>query len=199
MWLIVRALCVFACVRARVDDADAVDDESAPARALQMQLTKHVVTRWYRAPELILMATNYTAMIDVWSLGCIFAVSPSLSLSLSLPSPPALSVSLCNGLCVCLCMRACLQELLQTLEAKAKAQAGAVMERKRPIFPGQSCYPLSAGRSVCLPACFLPDCLSVQSVGLSSLLASLRPLPPSFLPSFSESHYPWAGGGRTLT
>ena len=27
----------------------------------------------YRAPELILMATNYTAMIDVWSLGCIFA------------------------------------------------------------------------------------------------------------------------------
>eukprot|EP01044_Picomonas_judraskeda_P038158 COSAG03_NODE_17678_length_370_cov_1.206642_1_plen_78_part_10 len=72
-----------------VDDEDAADGPPAAARALQTQLTKHVVTRWYRAPELILMATNYTAMIDVWSLGCIFAVSLSLSLSLSV--------------CVCVC------------------------------------------------------------------------------------------------
>ncbi|GFE53759.1 cell-cycle-associated kinase MAPK [Babesia ovis] len=37
------------------------------------QLTGHVVTRWYRAPELILLQENYTAAIDVWSIGCIFA------------------------------------------------------------------------------------------------------------------------------
>ncbi len=92
------------------DESEA--DAAQKPKGLQTQLTKHVVTRWYRAPELILMATDYTAMIDVWSLGCIFA------------------------------------ELLQTLETKATAQAGAAAERraKRPIFPGQSCYPLSAGR-----------------------------------------------------
>lgn len=36
-------------------------------------LTSHVVTRWYRAPELILIEKNYNSKIDVWSLGCIFA------------------------------------------------------------------------------------------------------------------------------
>ena len=35
-------------------------------------LTSHVVTRWYRAPELILIEKNYDHKIDVWSLGCIF-------------------------------------------------------------------------------------------------------------------------------
>lgn len=36
-------------------------------------LTKHVVTRYYRAPELILLSSDYTESIDVWSIGCIFA------------------------------------------------------------------------------------------------------------------------------
>ena len=36
-------------------------------------LSVHVVSRWYRAPELILIETNYTGAIDVWSVGCIFA------------------------------------------------------------------------------------------------------------------------------
>jgi mitogen-activated protein kinase 1/3 len=39
---------------------------------LTRQLTKHVVTRWYRAPELILIQP-YTSAVDIWSLGCIFA------------------------------------------------------------------------------------------------------------------------------
>lgn len=40
---------------------------------MKKQLTGHVVTRWYRAPELILLQENYTAAIDMWSVGCIFA------------------------------------------------------------------------------------------------------------------------------
>lgn len=36
--------------------------------------TDYVQTRWYRAPELIMPhATNYTAAIDMWAAGCIFA------------------------------------------------------------------------------------------------------------------------------
>eukprot|EP00193_Tetraselmis_chui_P021934 CAMPEP_0177795238 /NCGR_PEP_ID=MMETSP0491_2-20121128/26119_1 /TAXON_ID=63592 /ORGANISM="Tetraselmis chuii, Strain PLY429" /LENGTH=390 /DNA_ID=CAMNT_0019318041 /DNA_START=380 /DNA_END=1552 /DNA_ORIENTATION=- len=36
-------------------------------------MTEYVVTRWYRAPELLLSCTEYTSSIDVWSVGCIFA------------------------------------------------------------------------------------------------------------------------------
>ena len=36
-------------------------------------LTEYVVTRWYRAPEVILSASEYSNQIDVWSIGCIFA------------------------------------------------------------------------------------------------------------------------------
>jgi len=36
-------------------------------------LTSKVVTRWYRAPELLLGDSAYTSKIDVWSVGCIFA------------------------------------------------------------------------------------------------------------------------------
>jgi mitogen-activated protein kinase 1/3 len=32
-----------------------------------------VVTRWYRAPEVILSASEYTKQIDTWSIGCILA------------------------------------------------------------------------------------------------------------------------------
>ncbi|VFQ91459.1 unnamed protein product [Cuscuta campestris] len=35
-------------------------------------MTEYVVTRWYRAPELLLNTSDYTAAIDVWSVGCIF-------------------------------------------------------------------------------------------------------------------------------
>merc|ERR1712017_68882 len=36
-------------------------------------MTEYVVTRWYRAPELLLSCAEYTAAIDIWSVGCIFA------------------------------------------------------------------------------------------------------------------------------
>jgi len=40
---------------------------------LKTSLTRHVVTRWYRAPELILLQENYNEQIDLWSVGCIYA------------------------------------------------------------------------------------------------------------------------------
>ena len=40
---------------------------------MSKNLTKHVVTRWYRAPEVILMNKMYSYSIDIWSVGCIFA------------------------------------------------------------------------------------------------------------------------------
>ena len=37
------------------------------------EMTEYVVTRHYRAPEVILSWKKYTAAIDVWSVGCILA------------------------------------------------------------------------------------------------------------------------------
>lgn len=36
-------------------------------------MTEYVVTRWYRAPELLLSCDHYSAAIDVWAVGCILA------------------------------------------------------------------------------------------------------------------------------
>ncbi|KAJ1982390.1 TFIIH complex serine/threonine-protein kinase subunit kin28 [Dimargaris verticillata] len=36
-------------------------------------MTSQVVTRWYRAPELLFGAKRYGYGIDIWSVGCIFA------------------------------------------------------------------------------------------------------------------------------
>src|SRR5437660_933005 len=37
------------------------------------ELTNEVVTRWYRAPELLFGAPLYSGAVDVWAVGCIFA------------------------------------------------------------------------------------------------------------------------------
>jgi mitogen-activated protein kinase 1/3 len=50
----------------------------ANSNPLMKEMTGHVVTRWYRAPELILVEREYTTAIDVWSIGCIFAELQSL-------------------------------------------------------------------------------------------------------------------------
>ena len=36
-------------------------------------LTEYVVTRWYRAPELLVQNRRYGAPVDLWSVGCILA------------------------------------------------------------------------------------------------------------------------------
>lgn len=34
-------------------------------------MTPHVVTLWYRAPELLLQAPTQTTSVDMWAAGCI--------------------------------------------------------------------------------------------------------------------------------
>ncbi|TMW56605.1 hypothetical protein Poli38472_006615 [Pythium oligandrum] len=74
------------------------------APKMRRQLTKHVVTRWYRAPELILLQ-DYSFAVDMWSVGCIFAEL----LSMQVESCPR-------------------------------------YQERVPLFPGRSCFPLSADR-----------------------------------------------------
>jgi len=44
---------------------------TASATAEEPPLTEYVVTRWYRAPELILTRSLYDSSIDIWGAGCI--------------------------------------------------------------------------------------------------------------------------------
>ena len=50
---------------ARIVDSTSLDHDGL--------LTEYVVTRWYRAPEVMLNARSYTKAIDIWSVGCILA------------------------------------------------------------------------------------------------------------------------------
>lgn len=83
-----------------VKDTALDDDAPPPPRSIKRQLTHHVATRWYRAPELILLQENYTQAVDMWSVGCILA------------------------------------ELVGT-------HRDAPNDKKGPLFPGSSCFPLS--------------------------------------------------------
>lgn len=44
-----------------------------PDRGAEEPLFHHVVTVWYRPPELLCRAPFHTPAVDVWSLGCVFA------------------------------------------------------------------------------------------------------------------------------
>uniref|UniRef100_G1TYT9 mitogen-activated protein kinase n=1 Tax=Oryctolagus cuniculus TaxID=9986 RepID=G1TYT9_RABIT len=43
------------------------------ARHADAEMTGYVVTRWYRAPEVILSWMHYNQTVDIWSVGCIMA------------------------------------------------------------------------------------------------------------------------------
>ncbi|XP_078098422.1 mitogen-activated protein kinase 13-like [Mustelus asterias] len=43
------------------------------ARHTDSEMTGYVVTRWYRAPEVILNWRHYAQSVDIWSIGCILA------------------------------------------------------------------------------------------------------------------------------
>ena len=51
------------------DNKDNVEEEEEE----EPDLTEYVITRWYRAPEVILCPSHYSKAVDIWSVGCIFA------------------------------------------------------------------------------------------------------------------------------
>ena len=53
--------------------ADRLTKTKDARKNIRRELTDHVVTRWYRAPEIILLEKDYGAAIDMWAVGCIFA------------------------------------------------------------------------------------------------------------------------------
>ncbi len=40
---------------------------------LKRELSDHITTRWYRAPEIIIREKDYGPAIDMWAIGCVFA------------------------------------------------------------------------------------------------------------------------------
>jgi serine/threonine protein kinase len=56
-------ICDFGLARADIDSLQNANT----------MLTDYIVTRWYRAPEVILQYKQYTTAIDVWAVGCILA------------------------------------------------------------------------------------------------------------------------------
>jgi len=58
-------ICDFGLART-IEDEQQVNGSNSP-------LTEYVVTRWYRAPEIMLACQEYSKAIDMWSVGCIFA------------------------------------------------------------------------------------------------------------------------------
>ncbi|CAD8200715.1 unnamed protein product [Paramecium octaurelia] len=50
-----------------------IEELEAEDNRCQNMLTEYVVTRYYRAPEVMLSSHEYSTAIDMWSLGCTFA------------------------------------------------------------------------------------------------------------------------------
>ncbi|UYV64202.1 NLK, partial [Cordylochernes scorpioides] len=50
-------------------------------------MTQEVVTQYYRAPELLMGARHYTAAVDIWSVGCIFAELLGRRILFQAPTP----------------------------------------------------------------------------------------------------------------
>lgn len=60
-------LCDFGLARSGLKEPSFTEMKSSKGQ----MMTSHVVSRWYRAPEIILMQTKYDEGIEMWSVGCI--------------------------------------------------------------------------------------------------------------------------------
>ncbi len=58
-------ICDFGLARKDMSDPTAEPEEAVGV------LTEHVVTRWYRAPEVMLLPKQYSTALDLWAVGCI--------------------------------------------------------------------------------------------------------------------------------
>lgn len=61
-------ICDFGLARGGLGSLDGDDELDQQACGV---LTEYVVTRWYRAPEVMLLPKQYTSAVDIWSVGCI--------------------------------------------------------------------------------------------------------------------------------
>lgn len=61
-------VCDFGLARGDMRGADEEDDEDQQECGV---LTEYVITRWYRAPEVMLLPKQYSYAVDLWSVGCI--------------------------------------------------------------------------------------------------------------------------------
>eukprot|EP00927_Polykrikos_kofoidii_P006928 TRINITY_DN12821_c1_g1_i1.p1 TRINITY_DN12821_c1_g1~~TRINITY_DN12821_c1_g1_i1.p1 ORF type:complete len:676 (+),score=66.61 TRINITY_DN12821_c1_g1_i1:132-2030(+) len=59
-------VCDFGLARGDMPGQDSGDEVEACG-----VLTEYVITRWYRAPEVMLLPKQYTSAVDLWSIGCI--------------------------------------------------------------------------------------------------------------------------------
>jgi len=59
-------ICDFGLARGDMPDPEGDEQEQACG-----VLTEYVVTRWYRAPEVMLLPKHYTSAVDNWAVGCI--------------------------------------------------------------------------------------------------------------------------------
>lgn len=66
-------ICDFGLARGIRRDPNDTGTSGADSTSDPMLLTEYVVTRWYRAPEIMLACHEYSYPIDMWSVGCIFA------------------------------------------------------------------------------------------------------------------------------
>jgi len=57
----------------RKETAKKLVDEQNQRIQKPRDLSNHVVSRWYRSPEIILVEKNYTSSVDMWSSGCILS------------------------------------------------------------------------------------------------------------------------------
>jgi mitogen-activated protein kinase 1/3 len=71
-------ICDFGLARGTTGQQGAIDDNTITKSdnevdgVLSQEYTEYVVTRWYRAPEIMLGFHAYDQAIDMWSIGCIF-------------------------------------------------------------------------------------------------------------------------------
>ena len=57
--------------KSRSEIAQELLEERPTRKARKRDLSNHVQSRWYRAPEVILLEKGYDERIDVWSAGCV--------------------------------------------------------------------------------------------------------------------------------
>ena len=68
-----RNILVNATMDLKICDFGLARADIEPLQNANTMLTDYIVTRWYRAPEVILEWKQYSTKIDVWAVGTILA------------------------------------------------------------------------------------------------------------------------------